>query len=249
MQKSGSGWYIRMANDLMVAAGHDDARRMVEQYPFLLRRLVRRNFDGFIARPHAIRMLALDYICSRGHTFVIKTHRGPSPSVVRLMRLGRLKPLYQYRDPRDVILSAFERGERNRAKGARRSLLRLGQYRSFAKLQTMEQAIDWARYRLLPVWEAWQKFDGVLMVRYEDLLADSIGELRRLADFIEFDATDEQLEAIDAHYRRADTRANDPNLHFNKGIAGRFRDALTPAQLARCKDTIGPCIEKMGYEW
>jgi hypothetical protein len=249
MQKSGSGWYFRMANDVMVAAGHDNVRELQKQYPLRLRWLVRRRFRGQIARPNALRMTVLDTIRARGHTFAIKTHRGPSPSVARLMKLGRLRALYQFRDPRDVLLSAFERGERNRGRSARRSVFRLGRYRSFARLRSIDECIAWMQHRLLPVWDAWQQHDNVLLVRYEDLLADTVAELRTLARFIGFDASDEQLQRIDAHYRRKETRDTDPNLHFNKGVAGRFRDTLTPAQLARCKDAIGAHIEKMGYEW
>lgn len=248
MQKSGSGWFVRMANDLMVTAGHDDSRTLKLKYPRMLR-LVSKDFDAMINRPSAWRMRILEHIRSHGNTFVVKTHRGPSPTVIQLKNKGSLRALYQFRDPRDALLSAAERGARNRAKGAKRSILRLGQYKSFAKLMSIEDAIEWARDVLIPVWEAWQKYPGVHMVRYEDLLADTIGELRKLSDFIGFDATDEQLKTIDGHYRRDETRSSDPNLHFNKGVAGRFAEKFTPSQMEMCKRVLGEYIERMGYAW
>ena len=248
MQKSGSGWYVRMANDLMVAAGHDDSRKLKLEYPKMLR-LVSPDFDAMVGSPTFWRMGILEHIRADGHTFVVKTHRGPSPTVIRLIREGKIKALYQFRDPRDAILSASERGARNRAKGAKRSVWRLGRYKSFAKLQSVEHSIHWARNVLIPVWETWQKHDGVLMVRYEDILADTIGELRRLSKYIGFDATDEQLKTIDEHYRRKETRTSDPNLHFNKGVAGRYAEEFTPQQLELCKQVLGEYIERMGYTW
>ena len=193
--------------------------------------------------------MRLDRIGRQGNTFVVKTHRRPSPRLRRLLATGRFKATYIYRDLRDVIVAALEAGERFRATHKPRRLFLIGPYRfAFARLFTVEGAIRYARWRLVPRWEAWVRCPGVLITRYEDLLADTRGELRRLADFLQLDVTDEQMQDIAIKYQRdqGDQAAKVASA-LNKGVAGRHLEVLSREQQELCRKRLGRYLKRMKY--
>jgi len=245
MQKSGSGWYYRLINDLLVAVGHRDAREVREEHD--LHDYLKMGNCG-LANMRAETLSRLDEVSRRGHTFATKTHRPPSRKLRQLLADGRCRAVYIYRDPRDVIVSALDHGRRMRDQGKKKRHFLVGPYRSFAKLYTVKGALLWFRLRLLPVWRAWTGRDDVLVARYEDLLDDPLAELKRVAEFLQIDASDELLEAIVAKYRpdRLDS-SKSQSLHMNKGIAGRFRQAMSPEDQQLASKRLRRCLQRMGY--
>jgi len=164
MQKSGTGWYFNLTNDLLVAAGYQDVRRVRDQYRLhsilerrncAIRQLTLLNL-GCLAIPHFL-----------GNTFVIKTHREPTTSLRYFIMSGVIKATYIYRDPRDAAVSAFEHGQRICGKG---------QTHSFAKLETMEKSLLFTK-QLLVTWDRWTQSGLALVVRYENLLANPLQEV------------------------------------------------------------------------
>ena len=85
-------------------------------------------------------------------------------------------------------------------------------------------------------WNA-RTLPNVLLVHYANLKADLAGEIRRIAEFLAIEVDEATLPAILEHcgfdYMRAVTN-NNPNFH--KGVIGRWRDVLTPAEIARCDE-------------
>ncbi len=250
MQKAGTAWYWNMTNELMMAAGYPDAREIREKYR-LHSLLTSKNCNVPVLRDRVV--MALDRISADGNTFVIKTHRGPSKLVRKLIAQGRFKATYIYRDLRDVIVSALDRGRVMRETGQFRGRhFYIGPQKSFAKYHTVRGAILWARLRLVPRWKAWARCDGVLMTRYEDLHADTHGQLRRLAEFLDLDVSDKQIEVIvAAHHRdRVKTKiktTGQQHLHFNKGVTGRFKEVLSQEQQELCRRRLGRYLQMMGY--
>ena len=248
MQKYGTGWYWNMTNELLMAAGHPDAREIREKYQ-LHSLLTTKNCN--VRRLDDQAIIELDRIRQQGHTFVVKTHRRPSKLVRKLMAEGRIRATYIYRDLRDVIVSALERGRVMRETGQLHGRhFYIGPQKSFAKYHTVRGAILWARFRLLPVWKAWANCDGVLMTRYEDLHADTQGQLRRLADYLDLDVSEKQIETIAAAYDRSRIKADISragHLHLNKGVTGRFKDVFSEEQQELCRRRLGRYLQMMGY--
>jgi len=234
MQKSGTAWYFSLTNDLLTAAGRQDVHSIRRR--FRLESILRYETCQ-MGRPTPRKLMALiiPHLC--GNTFVAKTHSAPSRSLRYLMSLGVVRATYIFRDPRDVAISAFEHGQR---------LRREGRMERFARLSSLEEAILFAE-RLLPVWGAWMACKEVFCVRYEDLLISPEGTLMDLARFLSLSISPRQVQHIVAGYDLGALAEKKVLLHFNTGIAGRFRDIMTREQLDLCNERFGDCLVSMGY--
>lgn len=239
MRKSGSGWFFNMTNELLQAAGHEDVRQ-VRHHPSLRTLIKGANCRvGGLKLGKLIRLARFHY---KGHTFAVKSHSGPALSLPLFTASGIAKVTYTYRDPRDVILSALEHGAAARKAGMAFNL---------TELKSLEDSIALAKKEIVK-WEQWKQYPHVLMVRYEELVADTIGELHRLVTFLGIDVRDEAIQDIARRYDKqvyAQTTDNPilNNLHLNKGIPGRFREEMTPEARALCEEQLGPQLRQMGY--
>jgi hypothetical protein len=240
MPRAGSGWYYNLTNDLMLAAGSQDARQIRRRY-HLQSVLTEVNCNIGALTPR--RLLAVLVPSLLGNTFVIKAHAGPTPMARFLMRRGLLRTSYIYRDPRDAMLSAYENGQR---------ALQNGRANAFSHLVDFDTSLafmlDYVR-----IWDAWMQVPEALHARYEDLLTDYEAEAGRLADFLRLDRTRPAIAAVIEKYRPASaavasTGGDQKGLHFSKGKTGRFRQKMTPEQQAVLADRFGPYLSRMGYE-
>jgi aryl sulfotransferase len=86
-------------------------------------------------------------------------------------------------------------------------------------------------------WWNIRRLPNVLLVHYANLKADLPRELRRISEFLAIQIDEVLLPAIVEHcsfdYMRAGSN-NHPNFH--KGVNGRWRDVLDPAEIARCDE-------------
>ena len=119
--------------------------------------------------------------------------------------------------------------------------------------------LDWletdvaAGFHDLPFWEHVQGWwdqrsrPNVLLLHYANIIADLPREMRRLAEFLDIDIDEAKLPSMVEHcgidYMR-EQAAREPFIDvmfehgassfFNKGTNGRWRDVLSPAEIARC---------------
>lgn len=242
MPKAGSSWYYNITNDLLVAAGQPDSREVQKKYQ--LEWLSGRNLA--FKRLDSRRLKRLEEVSRDGVTFVVKTHRGPSASFVKHLSGGSFTATYIYRDLRDVIVSALEHGKYMRDNEKDRRFFGIGPYRSFGRLYTVEGATLWARWQQVPRWRAWTQLSGVLATRYEDLVNDTLGELKRLAAFLQLDVKEEALLAILNRYDRKRVKPRG-RINFNKGVISRHREVLSASHQELCIRRLGPALQEMGY--
>lgn len=234
MPRAGSGWHYNLTHDLALAAGAVDARQVRERY-HLEGILTEVNCNIGVLSP--LRLAKVLLPAGLRTTFTIKLHAGPTSAGRLLIRTGLIKPTYIYRDPRDALISAYEYGER-----ARKS----GRSNAFSGLTTIEHAIDFmAEY--VDYWAAWTAVPHCHTLKYEDLKGNYDAEADRLARFLGLDSGKPDVQTVIEKYRPEQARQGDQGLHFVKGISGRYRNVLTPAQQQLCLDRFGPGLEKMGY--
>ena len=101
----------------------------------------------------------------------------------------------------------------------------------------------------LPIWDQWLRLPSILIIRYESLVADPIGELVRLAGFLSIDIPCEVLHQIVTSYqvnRVNENRSKHNILHFNKGVVGRYKSIMDPKELDLCRQHFGAYLQRMG---
>jgi hypothetical protein len=236
MPKSGSAWFFNLTNDLLIAAGREDIRAIREDFKLhSILQWENCNIGELTFR----KTLALVRPHLAGGSFVVKTHDSPSKSLKFFLFFKIACVTYIYRDPRDVLVSALEHGERIRRNGECSHV--------FARLENFEMAVDYVK-GLLPNWDRWMKCRRLFHVRYEDLLETPETVLTKLADFLSLSVTSQHLRTILKAYSPQELGESTKNmLHFNKGGVGRFREKLDSKQLAVCNELFGVYLERMGY--
>ncbi|HOP46453.1 MAG TPA: sulfotransferase domain-containing protein [Desulfobacteraceae bacterium] len=235
MPKSGSAYVYNLINDLMIAAGHMDAREIKRKYglhSFIM------GINNRIGRLYIWRILRLVCFVRKEGSFVVKTHSCPGPTVMLLNHLGLIRIIYIYRDPRDVLISAVDHGKK---------LLSRGKNYSFAKMvefdDSLKNVMKWLR-----IWKVYSIIPGILMIRYEDLMNNPVETVEGVSRFLGFDLDHNTLESIVWKYSRDNPEWNRKGMHFNKAIAFRYKTEMPAEQQKICSDKMGGYLEKMGYE-
>lgn len=234
MPRAGSGWHYNLIHDLMETAGYTDARLIREKYR-LQGILTEVNCNIGVLSVRRMGMVSVPALA--GKDFVIKAHAGPSASSRLLQRLGLLRITYIYRDPRDAMLSAFDYGQRALTKGRPNAFSHLTDFD-----KSLAFMMDYVR-----IWEAWTQEKDVLIARYENLLTDYDGEVKRLVSFLKLDGNRLEVQKVTEKYRPGAAEGQQ-GLHFYKGKIGRFRESYTAEQQAVLKEKMGVYLSKMGYE-
>lgn len=166
--------------------------------------------------------------------------------------------IYLVRDPRDVVIS-----------WARFAGLELD--RAIAFMNDPEAGIEARSDRVTPhirqkmgtwsmhvtSWTAQSDLDP-LVIRYEDMLADTAAAYRRMTDLLGWTITDAEIAgAVTATQfdRLADQerrhgfheRTEKTDRFFASGRSGGWRDKLTPSQAARIERDHGEVMARFGY--
>ena len=235
MPRAGSGWYYNLTHDLVTAGGGQNARQIRQRYH--LQKIlteVNCNIGALTIR----RLSAVLVPALLGNTFVIKAHAGPTPFALRLIKAGWLRPAYIYRDPRDAMQSAFDNGQKALAKG---------RPNAFSHLVDFETSVAFMQ-DYVKISKAWLDCDQALHTRYEYLVNDYELEADRLVKFLNLDRQSDAIQSVIDQYRPEQARSDQKGLHFNKGIAGRFRKKMSPEQQQILIEKFGPYLEHLGYE-
>jgi len=234
MQKAGSAWFFNMLNDLVIAAGHQDARTLRARY-HLERVMTEVNCNVGRLDPFTLSLVSLPSLFK--NTYVLKTHAGPTVGVRWMVRTGRMKVLYTFRDPRDVALSLLDHSERLRRDRIKSST-------TFDRILDLQQAFRFVA-RLLPIWEAWISLEGVWSTSYEQLLADPLDSMRLAVQHLGLELSSDTIAGVVKNYRSE--RADLNRTHINKAETGRWRLEFTPAQVEESQRLFGDYLGRMGY--
>ena len=236
LQKSGSGLFFNLANDMLQAVGEEDTRYIRQK--FGLEELVE-FYNCNVEDLTWKKLKPLIFLHFKCKKFVIKTHAPPTSLSRWLARLNMVKPTFIYRDPRDVVLSALAHGKKIVAKG---------ETHTFAVCTSIEKTIPMVRQWLDSSALPWLRIKSALTFKYEDLIDEPIKEMKRLAEFLKLKIRDPELEDIFRKYEpdRLDDFQKD-YLHFNKGTAGNFRHSMRREELEMCNRQFASHLAIMGY--
>jgi hypothetical protein len=158
------------------------------------------------------------------------------------------------RDPRDIVVSLVYSVSLSHTPSAITLLLRdpLAAANPTHRLQIgMFLFAQWAEY--LRSWRDAADHTNVLLARYESLLTDLPGELRRLFAFLEWDIPAGVVEAVAAEnsfQQRSGRRPGEQNefSHRRKGIAGDWKNHFDRGLGELFENSFPGLLTDLGYE-
>ncbi len=227
LPKSGSTWVLRMLAETPGYLAWNPPNIKWHNHDLMLRTL---------APPPA------------GYT-VTKTHTPPTEANLAVVRSLDRPYILTIRDLRDVCVS-WSFYARNRASGP-----------AYAHLAgaTASRAMDYFIEQMLPGYRDWslgwwRRRDPArgLLLRYEDLLADTTGGMSRAFAHLGLPADPDAVAAIvEKHsFQKATGRKpgqEDAGAFNRKGIAGDWRNHFSPAQEAAFMAVAGDAMIELGY--
>ena len=160
------------------------------------------------------------------------------------------KVIYLYRDGRDVARSCYyyyQRGiitEQWRVRGSFSDYLKLF-------VQGWNLYGDWKAH--LQFWLFSQRGSQVFSIRYEDLLADTVGNLKKLMRFLNIEVSDDiivsavQKSSFKKLQAIREQEGLHPYLQGLKGTSGGWKEIFTEDDLELFWQYAGDLMEKLGY--
>jgi aryl sulfotransferase len=248
--KSGTTWTQQIVGQLVFAGADDVAIHEIS--PWLDLR----------AMPPTI----LDLLEAQQHRRIVKTHL----PLDALTFSPRAKYVYIARDGRDVVWSLYN--HHAGANDLWYQLIndtpgRVGPPIDRPDPDIRRYFLTWLEHDGAPFWSFWdniatwwaaRKLPNVMLVHFADLKADLPGQLREIAAFLGCDIPADRWPAIERHcsfdYMKANAAKVSPlggaifegggETFINKGVNGRWRDTLTPADIAAyeaaTREKLGP---------
>ena len=233
MPRSGTLWRYNILRELIVSNGGVDGLEIRNKYK-LHYFLGKNNSDVNNLKPERFFPILVPSIL--GDIFVVNTHAKPRPTTKLLIRLGMVKAVYGYRDPRACILSMMEYSQRA-----------LPSYSAnFLENKSVEQFV---KYMDLyhKVWEGWMGVESALIIKYEDMLIDYYSEVERITNYLGIDTGNKKTAESIKKYIPRNKSEDGPHMHLEHGEAERFRERFSSEELSYINQEFGPYLHKMGY--
>jgi hypothetical protein len=234
MQKSGSAYVYNIINDLLINTGYEDARKIKNKHH--LERLMK-GYNNNIKGMQLWKLLKLLMISFKYGDFVVKTHSGPTVLSNFFIKIGLIKIIYIYRDPRDVIVSAIDHGNK---------IISNGKNHSFAKIVKFEKAVEQVKV-WINIYHKFKKNKNVLCIKYEDLSLKAEYTLGQICKHLSIKVSDKDMISIIMKYDKNNPKADMYGLHFNQAKIKRFKEELLPEQILFLDKELGTTITSMGY--
>ncbi|MEO1001071.1 MAG: hypothetical protein AAFW69_10815 [Pseudomonadota bacterium] len=161
----------------------------------------------------------------RGTPVVLKTHQRPSATVARLIDEGRAVGHACYRDPREVVLSMLDHGEKSRRIGAE----------VFSEIETMDDALASLRHQIDRLTD-WLRLPQIIPLCYDDVAFAGAATVGRLAAQL---GIEDVPEAVEREVK--ETRFT----QFNKGAPARWRREMCVEDAERIATEFRPMIRQL----
>jgi hypothetical protein len=233
----------------------------------------RRDNENFIMGQHrrlvwlkSVRTFVLDAASARFPRFardgllVIKEPSGSVGAHILMEALPESRMVLLVRDPRDIVASALDaaregswayelRGTRRRA---RKGLLGAGDapLDDFTGKTPEEVVEDQSAMYLKYVGNSKRAFDAhdgrKVMVRYEDLLADTLGTMKRTYTVLEVEADEGDLTRIvrEHSWEMIPEEEKGEGKFYRRGASGGWREDLTPEQVKTVERITAPLLRE-----
>ena len=237
MQKSGSGWFYNVINEMNIETNRKDARLIKSECG--LQDLMK-DSNNNIGVLYFAKLIKLWLLSLRKGTFVVKTHDPPGRAAKLLTKMGLVKIVYSYRDPRDALLSVMNHGEKMLSQGETKH--------PFTQLVNFDKALNtavaWSR-----IWGQYAEVTGILMIKYESMMEDPTRTIKKMANYLGVDLSEDQVEKICWKFSKENPKIDNVNLHLNKAVTHRYRTEMNDEQLAKSRKALQGYLTNMGYSF
>jgi len=183
---------------------------------------------------------------------VVKEPNGSIGAPLLMEALPESGMVFLVRDPRDVAASSMDARRkggwqyRNRNKG--------NQQRETLSDNDPDAFIRWRANSYLEVMsrvkEAYEAHEGrKVLVRYEDLRADTLGQMKRLYDALEIPVDQQELaEAVNKHsWENIPEQEKGKGKFYRKAKPGGWQEDLTPEQVETVERITAPLLKEFSY--
>jgi Sulfotransferase family len=199
-----------------------------------LRSIQRFVLDGATAR--------FPEVAGRGGYLVIKEPHGSIGAPLLMEALPESRMIFLVRDPRDVVASALHVTFVRTGVSAERREKAEKQPETLVRSRTKLYLEDINRTR-----HAFEAYDGrKVLVRYEDLKADTLEEMKRIYSALEIPVDEGELvKAVEKRsWENIPDEEKGPGKKRRKATAGGWREDLTPDQARIVEEVTRPLIEE-----
>lgn len=166
---------------------------------------------------------------------LIKSHTVANGNLLAMAQQGNVLITLIHRDPRDVILSAIDAG--NRAKNNRL----VDDF--FTRFTKVSDAIDPVR-KFCHNTISWLSTGLVHEFRYADLVTKPAQTIGNFCDLARLQTPDSVVSEIVKHYM---TRQTPGIRQFNTGRTTRFESEMLDEDITLCNNELGWELERLGY--
>jgi Sulfotransferase domain len=183
-----------------------------------------------------------------GEYLIIKEPNGSVGAPLLMEALPESRMILLVRDPRDVVASVLDAA----TEGGWLYQSRRGKTKAKRKTSRRPNAFVRERANVYRrgVQRAWRAYDAhkgpKVLVRYEDLRADTMNEMRRIYAVLGIAVEDEDLQqAVEKNsWENVPAREKGRGKFYRRGTSGGWKEDLTPRQVAVVEKTTASLLER-----
>lgn len=190
---------------------------------------------GFVQQFNKENVTAILSLEEKYGDLIIKTHSPPTDCIKSFIESGKVKTTFNFRDPRDTILSVVDHGARTRngkdASGA------------FANIHSIKDALSFAKASI-QLYYQWKEYGHALFIKYEDLMMNKVDHLFGMARYFGYMLDNNLVMNIyEKHENMKESAWN-----YNTGRINRWKEEMSEDWIKKINYQFGKAIEEMGYQ-
>lgn len=207
---------------------------------------------------NALRSLVLDGGLARfperagGGYLVIKEPHGSVGAPLLMRALPESRMVFLVRDPRDVAASTLDAHRQGSRPSERRTAKRPELFEKNTRADKRPEAFlkGQAKTYLQDIERTWQAYEAhegrKVLVRYEDLRADTSGTMKRIYSTLEVPVGEEELTRVveERSWENIPEREKGPGTLRRKATPGGWREDLTPEQVEIVERETAQILER-----
>ena len=164
----------------------------------------------------------------------VKAHTALSDRIRRGIENDKIKVIFSYRDPRDMILSAIDHNERCVSSGRPRV------FKEFTNVQnSIRPAVWWCKMTC-----EWVESGLPLLIKYDEIVRWPGQQIAKVAKLVDVEASPGTIASLLALEKK--NRAVGKH-EFNQARLVRYPTEMTLGEIQSCNHRLGKYIRQLGY--